>query len=60
MNDIQFILNGKTVSYAGSAADRLLDVLREAIPEQPGLDIQLCVEVLEIDREPYAKERLPG
>ena len=29
MNDIQFILNGKTVSYAGSAADRLLDVLRD-------------------------------
>ncbi len=38
----------------------LLEVLREAIPEQPGLDIQLCVEVLDIDREPYAKERLPG
>ena len=29
MNDIQFTLNGKTVSYAGSAADRLLDVLRD-------------------------------
>ena len=29
MNDIQFILNGKPVSYAGSAADRLLDVLRD-------------------------------
>lgn len=29
MNDIQFTLNGKAVSYAGSAADRLLDVLRD-------------------------------
>lgn len=29
MNDIQFTLNGKTVTYAGSAADRLLDVLRD-------------------------------
>ncbi len=29
MNDIKFILNGKEVSYAGSAADRLLDVLRD-------------------------------
>ena len=28
MNEIQFILNGKPVSYAGSASDRLLDVLR--------------------------------
>lgn len=29
MNEIQFILNGKPVFYAGSAADRLLDVLRD-------------------------------
>jgi aerobic carbon-monoxide dehydrogenase small subunit len=29
MNDIIFTLNGKTVSYDGSAADRLLDVLRD-------------------------------
>ena len=29
MNDIQFTLNGKAVSYAGSAADRLMDVLRD-------------------------------
>ena len=29
MSDIQFTLNGKAVSYAGSAADRLLDVLRD-------------------------------
>ena len=29
MNDITFTLNGKTVSYDGSAADRLLDVLRD-------------------------------
>ena len=31
MNEIQFILNGKPVSYAGSAADRLLDVLRDSL-----------------------------
>ena len=29
MNDIQFTLNGKAVTYASSAADRLLDVLRD-------------------------------
>lgn len=28
MADIQFVLNGKEVAYAGSATDRLLDVLR--------------------------------
>ncbi len=29
MNDIRFILNGKETVYEGSAADRLLDVLRD-------------------------------
>ena len=29
MNEIKFILNGKEVSYAGSATDRLLEVLRD-------------------------------
>ena len=29
MNNIQFLLNGKEVTYDGSAADRLLDVLRD-------------------------------
>ena len=28
MADIRFTLNGKEVAYAGSATDRLLDVLR--------------------------------
>jgi len=28
MNEIRFILNGREVAYGGSAADRLLDVLR--------------------------------
>lgn len=28
MNGIEFVLNGKAVTYEGSAADRLLDVLR--------------------------------
>ncbi len=29
MNDISFTLNGKVTNYAGSAADRLLEVLRD-------------------------------
>ncbi len=29
MDSIKFVLNGKDVSYEGSAADRLLDVLRD-------------------------------
>ena len=30
MNEIRFVLNSKEVAYEGSAADRLLDVLRDA------------------------------
>jgi len=54
------ILSGRSPDVKKQLSASLLDVLREAIPEQPELDIQLCVEVLDIDREPYAKERLPG
>ncbi|MFI7838568.1 5-carboxymethyl-2-hydroxymuconate Delta-isomerase [Pseudomonas asiatica] len=54
------ILSGRSPEVKKQLSGSLLDVLREAIPKQPGLDIQLCVEVLDIDREPYAKERLAG
>ncbi|WP_087502803.1 5-carboxymethyl-2-hydroxymuconate Delta-isomerase [Pseudomonas sp. SID14000] len=54
------ILSGRSAEVKRQLSASLLEVLREAIPEQPGLDIQLCVEVLDIDREPYAKARLPG
>lgn len=54
------ILSGRTQQVKQQLSNSLLEVLREAIAAQPGLDIQLCVEVLDIDREPYAKLRLPG
>ncbi|WP_445672129.1 5-carboxymethyl-2-hydroxymuconate Delta-isomerase [Pseudomonas inefficax] len=54
------ILSGRSSEVKTQLSDSLLNVLRDAIPEQAGLDIQLCVEVLDIDREPYAKARLPG
>ncbi|MDF0733128.1 5-carboxymethyl-2-hydroxymuconate Delta-isomerase [Pseudomonas entomophila] len=54
------ILSGRSPQVKKQLSDSLLEVLHEAIPAQAGLDIQLCVEVLDIDREPYAKLRLPG
>ena len=57
---ITFSLNGEQAEVAFAPHKTLLEVLREAIPAQAGVDIQLCVEVLDIDREPYAKLRLPG
>lgn len=52
------ILSGRSPEVKRQLSSSLLDVVRDAIPEQPGLDIQLCVEVLDIDREPYAKARI--
>jgi len=54
------ILSGRSSEVKQQLSQSLLEVLREAIPEQPGVDLQLCVEVLDIDRDPYAKLRLPG
>ncbi|QHG66483.1 5-carboxymethyl-2-hydroxymuconate Delta-isomerase [Pseudomonas putida] len=54
------ILSGRSPEVKQQLSNGLLEVLREAIPAQAGLDIQLCVEVLDIDRVPYAKLRLPG
>ena len=54
------ILSGRSPEVKQQLSGSLLDVLREAIPAQAGVDIQLCVEVLDIDREPYAKARLRG
>jgi len=38
----------------------LLEVLKEEVPGTPEVDIQLCVEVLDIDRDAYSKLHLPG
>lgn len=54
------ILSGRSPEVKKQLSASLLEVLRETIAPQGGLDIQLCVEVLDIDREPYAKLRLPG
>jgi len=54
------ILSGRSPEVKQQLSASLLAVLREALAEQQGLDLQLCVEVQDIDREPYAKLRLPG
>ncbi|MBA6117133.1 5-carboxymethyl-2-hydroxymuconate Delta-isomerase [Pseudomonas putida] len=54
------ILSGRSPEVKKQLSASLLEVLREAAPEQDGVDIQLCVEILDMDREPYAKLRLPG
>jgi len=54
------ILSGRSPEVKKQLSASLLEVLREAIAARAGVDIQLCVEVLDIDRGSYAKLRLPG
>ncbi|AGZ36470.1 5-carboxymethyl-2-hydroxymuconate isomerase [Pseudomonas sp. SWI6] len=54
------ILDGRSPQVKAQLSASLLEVLRDAIPQHPGLDLQLCVEVLDIERVPYAKLHLPG
>ncbi|MNJ28326.1 5-carboxymethyl-2-hydroxymuconate Delta-isomerase [compost metagenome] len=54
------ILSGRSPEVKRQLSASLLEVLKEAIPARAGLDIQLCVEVLDIDRGSYAKVHVPG
>ncbi|BBR55274.1 MULTISPECIES: 5-carboxymethyl-2-hydroxymuconate Delta-isomerase [Pseudomonas] len=54
------ILSGRSAQVKKQLSASLLEVLSEVIAAREGLDIQLCVEVQDIDREPYAKLHLPA
>ncbi|WP_327439928.1 5-carboxymethyl-2-hydroxymuconate Delta-isomerase [Pseudomonas donghuensis] len=54
------ILSGRSAEIKRQLSASLLEVLKEALPGTPGLDIQLCVEVIDIDRDSYSKVHLPG
>lgn len=54
------ILSGRSAEVKRQLSASLLEVLKEAIPARAGLDVQLCVEVLDIDRDSYSKVHLPG
>ncbi|MFK8330165.1 5-carboxymethyl-2-hydroxymuconate Delta-isomerase [Pseudomonas sp. BJa5] len=54
------ILSGRSAEVKRQLSASLLEVLKETIAATPGLDIQLCVEVLDIDRDSYSKIHLPG
>lgn len=54
------LLSGRSADIKRQLSASLLDVLKELVPAQAGLDIQLCVELLDIDRDAYSKVRLPA
>lgn len=54
------LLSGRSAQIKQQLSASLLEALKDVVTAQAGLDIQLCVEILDIDRESYSKVRLPG
>lgn len=54
------LLSGRSPEIKRQLSASLLEVLQELVPAQAGLDIQICVELLDIDRDSYSKVRLPA
>ncbi|MBF8781206.1 5-carboxymethyl-2-hydroxymuconate Delta-isomerase [Pseudomonas fulva] len=54
------MLAGRSAEVKRQLSAALLEVLRETVVARPGMDIQLCAEILDIERESYAKLRLPA
>ncbi|MEG1038549.1 MAG: 5-carboxymethyl-2-hydroxymuconate Delta-isomerase [Pseudomonas sp.] len=54
------ILSGRSAEVKRQLSASLLAVLHDEVPGTAGVDIQLCVEVLDIERDSYSKLHLPG
>ena len=52
------LLSGRTPATKKELSDRIATVLRELTPRPQGVMVQLSVEVVDMDRGSYAKERL--
>ena len=52
------LLAGRTPAAKKELADRIAAVLRELTPRPQGVMVQLSVEVVDMDRGSYVKERL--
>ena len=52
------ILKGRSTEVKRELSERVLAVIQAAHVWPQGLDVQLCVEILEIDKETYAKAHL--
>ncbi|HEY8607028.1 MAG TPA: 5-carboxymethyl-2-hydroxymuconate Delta-isomerase [Noviherbaspirillum sp.] len=49
------ILSGRDADTKKKVAGLMLEVLQSACPRVAGLSVQLCAEIVEIDRPSYAK-----
>ncbi|MNF15950.1 hypothetical protein D3C80_2187700 [compost metagenome] len=52
------ILSGRSPEVKKQVSESLLAALNEAVQWPAELDVQLCVEILDIDRDSYSKLHL--
>lgn len=52
------ILAGRTPEAKRNLSDRIAAVLRRLAPQPEGVEVQLSVEIVDMDRGSYTKERL--
>ncbi len=52
------LMAGRTPEAKRDLAERIAAALRAAVPRPAGLEVQLSVEVVDMDRDSYVKERL--
>lgn len=50
-----YILSGRTPETKKALSHCTLQALRTVCPAPPGVHVQLCAEILDIDRDSYAK-----
>lgn len=54
------LLAGRTPEAKRALSDRVAAVLRERVPRPTGVLVQLSVEIVDMDRPSYSKEKLPA
>ncbi|PWB34684.1 5-carboxymethyl-2-hydroxymuconate isomerase [Pseudomonas sp. SDI] len=54
------LLSGRSAEVKRQLSAGLLDVLKDTVKAPEGIDLQLCAEILDIDRDSYAKAHIPG
>ncbi|HZF86296.1 MAG TPA: 5-carboxymethyl-2-hydroxymuconate Delta-isomerase [Burkholderiaceae bacterium] len=52
------LMAGRTPEAKRDLAERIAAALRGAVPRPAGLEVQLSVEIVDMDRDSYVKERL--
>ncbi|MDG9881622.1 5-carboxymethyl-2-hydroxymuconate Delta-isomerase [Pseudomonas putida CSV86] len=54
------LLSGRSPEIKRQLSASLLEALKDVLAVPAGIDTQLCVEILDIDRDSYAKVRFPA